>query len=63
MFVVQFDARQVATCEEDKLHDVEEDRRRVVSERAEKARVRYKHAVGKELLKHVSKRIEYISAL
>ena len=51
--VIQFDSRESATAEEDKMRDVEEERKRVVSERAEKARVRHKNAVEKELLKHV----------
>jgi len=51
--VQECDARVVAEIEEEKLRDAEREKRRVEHERTEKAYLRHKHALEKELLKEV----------
>lgn len=48
----QADAKSSAVAEDEKYKDVEDEKKRVQHERAEKARLRHKVAVEKELLKH-----------
>jgi len=51
--VQECDARLVAEIEEEKLRDAELEKKRVEHERTEKAYLRHKHALEKELLKEV----------
>ena len=53
-FWQEFDAKEIAKVEEERLHDIELQKQRADHERVEKARVRHKHAMEKESLKQVT---------
>ena len=49
----EFDAKETARVEEERLQELDMEKRRSDHERVEKARVRHKHAMEKETLKQV----------